>query len=393
VRIALVADEDPGWGGIGTYTGVLGSGLAALGHEVKLVLRGWERDGVETLDGLTVHRVTVGEPSWRRGTIALSSRLYTARESIVFSRGVTRALKAIAPDVVEAPEFHAPGLVPAVRSRLGLGGPSVVVRLHAPAFLTGRLAAERPDFDVRAGEALEAASVRCAQLITAPSRAVAELVRRRWRMTEARLRVVPNPIDEQRFAPAPAPAPADAAPSGTILVVGRIERAKGQDLLVEALPAIRQAVPDAALLLVGDDGGAAAELARRAAALGVRDAITFAGARPREELPSIYRSAAVCVVPSRFESFPYSALEAMACGRAVVAARVGGLPEVVEQGRDGVLVAPESPAELGAAVARLLLDPDERRRLGHAARERVLSAFTASRVAAAMVERYAEVSR
>jgi glycosyltransferase involved in cell wall biosynthesis len=391
LRIALVSDEDPGWGGIGTYTGVLGSGLAALGHEVRLVLRGWERDGVETLDGLTVHRVTVRDPSWRRGTVALSSRLYTARESVMFSRAVARALERIAPDVVEAPEFHAAGLVPALRARVGRRGPPVVVRVHAPAFLTGRLAAESPDLDVRTGEVLEAASVRCAQMITAPSQAVAELVGRRWRMGRERLRVVPNPIDEQRFSPGPAPE--DGARHRTILVVGRVERAKGQDLIVEALPSIRRAVPDAHLLLVGDDGGARAQLEQRAAALGARDAVTFAGARPREELPSVYRSAAVCVVPSRFESFPYSALEAMACGRAVVAARVGGLPEVVEHGRDGVLVQPENPAALGAAIASLLHDTAARRRLGHAARERVLAAFAAPRVAAAMVDRYGEVSR
>jgi glycosyltransferase involved in cell wall biosynthesis len=199
--------------------------------------------------------------------------------------------------------------------------------------------------------------------------------------------VVPNPVDEQRFSPGPECGEA----GGTIIVVGRLERAKGQDLLVEALPSIRRAAPEATLLLVGDDGGVAAQLERRAVALGVRDAVTFAGAHPRVQLPPLYRSAAVCVVPSRFESFPYSALEAMACGRAVVAARVGGLPEVVEHERSGILIDPEDPAALGAAITRLLLDATERRRLGTAARERVLSVFAARRVAAAMVEHYDEV--
>jgi glycosyltransferase involved in cell wall biosynthesis len=172
-----------------------------------------------------------------------------------------------------------------------------------------------------------------------------------------------------------------------------VERAKGQDLLVEALPAIRDTVREAHLLLVGADGGASERLERRAAALGVQDAITIAGARPRDELPAIYRSAAVCAVPSRFEAFPYTALEAMACGRAVVAARVGGLPEVVEGHRSGVLVEPDDAAAFANAIARLLHDGAERDRLGRAARERVLSAYAARKVAAAMAERYAEVLR
>jgi glycosyltransferase involved in cell wall biosynthesis len=380
MRIALVADEDPGWGGIGTYTGTLGEALGALGHEVHLVLRGWEDDGVETLGGLTVHRVVVPEPSWRRGTVAAVSRLYVARESLLFSARVAAALRRIGPDVIEAPEFHAPGLVAALRRR----GPAVVARLHAPAFVTARLAAERPSVDGRAGEALEALSAHAARAVTAPSAALAQAVRRRWRLR--RVDVIPNPVDEHLFAPG-----SDAEAPASILVVGRVERGKGQDVLVEALPAIRDAVPEAHVRFVGDDGGAAAALARRAQALGVADALAFEGARAREELPGVYRSAAVCVVPSRFENFPYAAVEAMACGRPLVAARVGGLAEIVREGEDGLLVAPEDPAALAGAVASLLGDAAARRRLGAAARARVEAAFAARVVAARMAQRYAEV--
>lgn len=388
MRIALVADEEPGWGGIGTYTGVLGDALAALGHDVQLVLRTWEQEGAQTQNAVTVHRIVVPEPSWHRGTVALASRFYVTRESLAFAFGVARALARIAPDVVEAPEFHAPALIAALRARLGLRAPAVVVRLHAPAFLTAKLAWESPDLDVRAGEALEAAAARLARIVTSPSLALAELVARRWRLTSERIRVVPNPIDDATFTPG---AVQDEC-AGRILIVGRIERAKGHDVLVEALPRIREAVPEAHVLLVGSDGGATEQLERRAAQLGVREAVRFAGARDRGELPAIYRSAAICAVPSRFEAFPYAALEAMACGRPVIASKVGGLVEVIDDGNDGVLVAPESPAALAAAITRLLLDAPERRRLGRAARERVAIAYTAGAVAARMVERYAEAT-
>ena len=389
MKIALVADEDPGWGGIGTYTGVLGAALRGLGHDVHLVLRGWEEDGIEELDGLTVHRLTVPAPSWRRGTVAFVSRLYAARESLIFSARVARLLARIAPDVVEAPEFHAAGLVASLRGRLHRSFPPVVARLHAPSFVTAKLAAERPDLDLRAGELAEAASVHCARSISSPSDALARVVRRRWCLPAGRVQIVPNPIDDDLFAPTAA----DRAASGSILVVGRVERAKGQDLLLEALPAIREAVPEAHIRLIGADGGATQQLLNRARELGLSEAIAVEGARSREQLPGVYRSASVCVVPSRFEAFPYTCLEAMACGRAVVAARVGGLPEVISDQVDGVLVAPEDPAALAGTIRRLLLDGAECRRLGDAARARVLDAFAARKVAARMAELYARVAR
>jgi glycosyltransferase involved in cell wall biosynthesis len=389
MRIALVADEDPGWGGIGTYTGILGGALRDLGHEVHLVLRGWEEDRLETLDGLTVHRVTVPDPSWRRGTVTWVSRLYVARESLIFATRVSRAVARIAPDVVEAPEFHAAGLMTAVRSRVRPSAPRVVARLHSPSFVTARLAAERPDLDLRAGELAEAAAVHLSTVITAPSEAIASVVRRRWRAPSARIRIVPNPIDDDLFSPT-GEGPEVA---GRILVVGRVERAKGQDVLIEALPSIREAVPVAHISLIGDDGGSTVAFERRARELGVSNAVSFEGARAREGLPAAYRAAAVCVVPSRFEAFPYACLEAMACGRPVVAARAGGLTEVIRDGSDGMLVAPEDSNSLAAAIRRLLLDAAERRRLGEAARSRVLSSFARRTVAAKMAALYDEIIR
>jgi glycosyltransferase involved in cell wall biosynthesis len=385
VRIVLVADEDPGWGGIGTYTAVMGQALRALGHDAHLVLRGWEKDGVEEMDGLPVHRVTIPAPSWRRGTVGLASRLYVARESLIFSHRVARVVRRIRPDVIEAPEFHAAALTAALHHRLRRTTPSVVVRLHTPSFMDAALDAQQPDLDLRALELLEASSAHCASLVSAPADALARVVRRRWRLPARRLRVVPNPIDEELFAPS---AGADPA-RGSILVVGRVERHKGQDVLLEALPAIRRAVPEAHVELIGDDGGQVESVMSRAAALGVRNAVRWEGARPRQELPAAYRAASVCVVPSRFENFPYTCLEAMSCGRAVVASRAGGLPEVISDGNDGLLVAPENPAELAEAVSRVLLDESLRLRLGDAARARVRTSFTARIVAQRMSELYA----
>lgn len=398
LRIALVADEDPGWGGIGSYTSELARGLITEGHHVELVLRGWEEDTVELLDGLTVHRVTVPPPAWRRGTVALLSRAHVVRESLVFSARVAQRLGRISRagrlDVVEAPEFHAAGLAAALGARaLGGRGPVVVARLHTPGFVITRLAGERPTADSRLVEGLERAAVRSATLVTSPSAAMAAEAAGRWGLPRRPVQVVPNPLDADRFAPGHTQPEAD-----TLLITGRIERHKGQDIAVEALPLIRRRVPRARLLFVGADsevagagGSALTALRRRADALGLpADALEATGAVGRAQLPALYARASVCLVPSRFEAFGYTCLEAMACGRPVIASDTSGLSEIITTGRDGLLTAPADAAALAGATVALLTDPRLRRRLGDAARATVQQRFAAPVVARRMAALYAE---
>jgi glycosyltransferase involved in cell wall biosynthesis len=391
LRVAMIAGEDPGWGGIGTYTGEIARGLAEAGHDVQLLLRGWEEDGVETLDGLTVHRITVPEPTWRRGTVRATTQAYAARESLLFAARaagrVEQLRRSAGLDLVEAPEFGAAGLLAALRSRLRGAvrrpAPAVVVRLHAPGFLTAQLADEPASVDARLSEALERAGVRSASLVSSPSRAIASVVAARWGMPRCPLAIVPNPIDARRFTPAGVEP--DAA---TLLVVGRIERNKGQDLVVEALPRIRRAVPTARLLLVGADselaggGSALAALRARAAVLGLPDdAVQATGAVPRTTLPGYYAQATACLVPSRFEAFPYTCLEAMACGRPVLVAQAGGLAEIITPGADGLMVPADDAISLGDAAVAVLTDQALARRLGDAARATVLERYTTATVA------------
>jgi glycosyltransferase involved in cell wall biosynthesis len=402
LRIVLVAGEDPGCGGIGTYTLELARGLVAEGHHVELALRGWEEDRVEQLDGLTVHRLTVPAPSWRRGTVAMLSRAHVAREAVVFASRVAQLVERLhrsgGVDVVEAPDFHASGLAAALHSPARGGarrGPIVVARLHTPSFLTESHADEPPTADTRLLERLERAAVRNATIVTAPSTAIATEVAARWGSAlRRRVQVVPNPIDAERFCPQDV-----LAEPATLLIVGRIERLKGQEVAVDALPAIRSDIPGARLLLVGADselaggGSALAALRRRVAALGMpEDALDATGAVDRDELPGHFARASVCLVPSRFESFGYTCLEAMACGRAVVASATGGLAEIVNDGHDGLLVETgDGPALAHAAIA-LLSDPQLRGRIEHGARATVEQRFAAPVVARRVAALYADAA-
>ena len=399
MRIALIAHEEEGWGGIGTYTAVLARGLGSLGHDVHVVLRGWGEEGVEEREGVSVHRVAVAEPSWRLGTRTLSERLWESRDILAFARAASETIGSIASstglDVVESPDFRAQGLVTRLRHRRI----PLVVKLHTPAALVDPLnePGRRLDPDRRLAERLERALVRRARLVTAPSRALAERVAAHWGIAQESIRIVPHPLDAERFASAAPDAPHEPA---RVICVGRLERIKGVETLIEAVPRILAAAPEARIELVGEDdpsghdGASMLEhLRRRLAELGVPDeAVQFRGAVDRAELPRLYARAAVSVVPSLWEGFPYGCLEAMAAGCAVVAGAAGGLPEVVRDGEDGLLVPPGDPRALGDAVAGLLRDASLRARVGEQARRSVRDRFDQEPVSEATARLYAEVA-
>ncbi len=152
-----------------------------------------------------------------------------------------------------------------------------------------------------------------------------------------------------------------------VVGVGRLVPIKGFDVLVRALPAIARAAPAARLTLVGD-GPDRAALVTEARALGVANRLELAGAHT--EVAPFLAAADLLVAPSRNEGQGKSLVEAMALGLPVVAARVGGIPAVVEDGETGRLVPPDDPPALAGAVTQLLADPELRRRMGAAGRRR-----------------------
>ena len=112
----------------------------------------------------------------------------------------------------------------------------------------------------------------------------------------------------------------------------------------------------------------------------------------RTGLPEVYRSATVCVVPSLWEGFGYVAAEAMACGKAVVASRVGGLAEIIEDGRSGILVEPGKTEDLAEAVIELISNPERRAKISKNARKRIVDQFSNTAVVPQMAILYEQVT-
>jgi glycosyltransferase involved in cell wall biosynthesis len=206
------------------------------------------------------------------------------------------------------------------------------------------------------------------------------------RYETSRPRVVPNGVDVAAFSPASDGKTTDAP---TVVLAGRMDDQKGVDVLLRAASRLS---PRTKLRFAGG-GWKEAEYRRLAAELGLGERAEFLGQVPRTELPAILRSASVVAVPSRYENLPLSVLEGMACGVAVVASRVGGVPEMMDDGVEGTLVPPEDPEALSAALAKILNDRDLAARMGAAGRRRVVADFTWDSVAARIEAAYEELLR
>jgi glycosyltransferase involved in cell wall biosynthesis len=205
--------------------------------------------------------------------------------------------------------------------------------------------------------------------VSAPIR---EAALRAFGLPPGRVQVLHNGLDVDRFAHPAGDARgrirdelgvAPAAP--TVILIGRVHKVKGQQAMIRALPRVLRQCPEAALVIVGEGPDrAACEALAREQGLGPR--VRFTG--QRNDIPDLLAAADVAVVPSLWqEPFPFTALEAMAAGRPVVAFRTGGLPEAIVDGQTGLLVPYADEDGLADAVARVLTRPGLATRLGEAA--------------------------
>jgi glycosyltransferase involved in cell wall biosynthesis len=244
---------------------------------------------------------------------------------------------------------------------------------------------------------------------------ITNLVRERFAATPLRYVTVGNGIDPETMRP---PSERRAA-SKRLLFVGRVSPEKGVHTLIDAMTDIVRRFPDVRLDVLGgrsqlprgylvelsDDPHVSAlarfysgddrdAYARSLDAMvhdaGLADHVRFHAAVPYAQLNTFYGNADIVVNPSLSESFGRSLIEAMAFGRPVVVTRTGGMTEIVEDKREGFVVAPDDPSALAAAIGKLLSDPELAYRMGNAGRETVVARYNWDEIAARAMAVYTE---
>lgn len=216
-------------------------------------------------------------------------------------------------------------------------------------------------------------TLRCADWVVGVSAAILEHGRKLAPEIIPRSSVIHNALLEPGLRPEPLPR------TPRLLCVGRLIREKGFDVALNALASIATGFPGLKLVISGD-GPERANLQRQAVELGIDKLVEFTGWISPDAVPALINTATAVLMPCRWqEPFGLVALEAAFMARPIVAAKVGGIPEIVVHDQTGVLVEPENSGALAEAIVRLLKDPDGAESMGRLARQRTLDNFSFQR--------------
>ena len=206
---------------------------------------------------------------------------------------------------------------------------------------------------------------------------------------QERIRLIRNGVDVHGFASVPRNGPPLEHGRCTVGVVARLSHEKGVDLFLEAAAIVAQQLPETRFVIAGDgpDRGTLQALLEE---LNLKGRAVFLGRQ--NDMPAFYASLDLLVLPSRMEGLPMAVLEGMASGLPVVATAVGEVPQVVESGQTGLVVAAEDPPALAAAISELVRDAALRERMGSKAKARVTEQFSGDRMAAEYLALYRDIT-
>ena len=393
MKVAQLATRfPPGPGGVEQHVAEIAPRLHARGHVVDVYTSDLYREfpamerlapevpREERTDWGAVHRL----PVWS----------FPGELHYTFFRGLPDALARDRPEIVHAHTYGTNQVAAANRHRRRFGTPFVLTAHFHPIWsIEGGWARHRLrafyDRWVAGG------------VVRNASRVIVQT-----REEERLLRSLGLPLPHVEVLPPgyrPLPAPASGTrpfseryrlPGPFVLFVGRLASNKGLLGLTEAFAVLASSDRSAQLVLVGEDGGMRTQVEARAKALGIVDRVHLVGhVDDATLLSAAYREARLTVLPSEYEAFGLVLLESLAAGTPVVASRVGGIPEFVEDGKAGLLVPPKSPTALAEAIGRLWSDEELARRLGNFGRDQVVPRFTWDQLADRLDQLYREVTR
>jgi glycosyltransferase involved in cell wall biosynthesis len=394
LTICFVSQEIPpeNYGGIGRFTHDLALGFAAQGHEVHLLTRSPDHNRVDLENGLWVHRLESDtDGPWNSPELAPVVRKNLGRAAAVH-REVMRIGRSRHIDLVSVPIWDSEGYFCLLDESL-----TCVLTLQT----TLKIFSELNQSLLSPAEwdqvlALERATVRAAQYVHSISRSILERVRRDYAAPAepAEARVIPLGIADR----AGAYRRRAADDRLRVLFVGRLEKRKGVDLLLEAAAVLTQEYPHVEFVLVGDDTiPAEGGLTYRAAfeqhygGHPAQQRVFFKGLVPEAELYQYYADCDIFCLPARYESFGLVFLEAMMFGKPVVGCASGGMVEVIANGVNGFLGFTDDAQSLTAYLRRLIENESLRREFGRQSRLRYETLFSAEKMVADTLRAYTDI--
>lgn len=372
----LLSAEFPPREGMGYYAWNLARCLVRRGHPVQLITRRTPGHGLrEEVDGITI---------WR--PVFLPLYPFHVHLHSLFVARVIRFLEA----EVDIFHCHSP-LIPPIQTKR-----PVMLTFHSTVRddirATKITSAYTLAMKLQAPVSfrLEAAGLKTASQVNAVSPKVADHLKT-YPHCPPQVPVVWNAVDTEIFTPGGDRRARAGSRELYILVVGRLGPGKGVEDLVEAVSLVNR-FQKCRVIVIGD-GPAKAALEQRCISLNMQDQFQFVGhVADRNRLARYYQRAALFVLPSHHEGLPTVLLEAMASGCPVVATAVGGVPDVVEDGVNGLLVQPQAPQDLAAAMRSLLADPQRMEALGWQARQSIEKRFSWENSAARFLSLYSQLA-
>lgn len=360
MKVLMLSSEfPPTVGGVGSHVRELSAALLGQGHAVEVVtlaVKGLPK--LSELDGIVVRRPRLlgGMPfydlhlaAWLRKRVAVGDV-----------------------DLV-----HVHGLRAAAATR-GLGLPCVFTN-HTSGFL------KRLDASAWRRRRTQA-RIRHFDAVIAPSEELCDAARSLGYV--GRIEYIPNAVDAEKFRPGDQHLRAAWGvdeDTPVVLLARRLVEKNGVRFFAEAL--VRLA-GQRFLAVIAGDGPEREAIERILAAGGVAEQVRILGSVPNTGMPDIYRAADISVLPSLMEATSITGLESMATALPLVGTRVGGIPDLIDEGETGLLVPARDPGAMAQAIARLLTDADVRKRMGRNGRAKVERAFTWEVIARRTLEVY-----
>jgi glycosyltransferase involved in cell wall biosynthesis len=368
LNICLVSREfppDTAFGGIATYSLDTARILRTQGHNVTVVSQSLKSSYITDIQGVQVHKVKIPYPFSSYACLPIFILAY----NILIFRHILKLHRQSSFDLIDVPDHLAEGLF-----TLLIPDMPVITRLHTPYSLLVNMGLNnyRKGVSYELIKFFEGIALRRSNAIYAPSMDLVRYCNNLFNIEDIALEVFGYPLDLSLFSPAPK---AVSLPPKRILFLGRLEQRKGIETMAAAFPEIYSQYPDVSLTLVGNDtpnifGFSSGReylqnIFRSARCL---DAVSFLDSVPLSELPSLIHSYDIIWIPSLYDNFPLTCLEAMACGKPVVVSNAGGLPEMVKHGETGLVFRTGDAADLAQKTKILLSSPELVLTLGHNAR-------------------------